>query len=197
MNIEKIKSFLKPSKGFNHDWKDIKLSKHFLERFSERHSSKFSNEELKELLSKESDSWEFLVKDREGVEFWHRHKTQCYLYDTKNKTLVTTYVLDFNGFENDFGKSMISKMFEEFENLKKMNNDEISLIDNNIIEKNTELEMLEHELESITKKVNVLREELSNDISNKEILTDEIDKFGFYIAKNRNYQTFKLVSKYK
>jgi len=197
MNIEKIKEMFtfQNQTEFNYDWEKIRLSDHFLKRFSERHTEKFTKNELKELLKNECSSWEFILRDKDGVEFWHRHKRQCYIFDPRNNNLVTTYVLDFNGFENDFGKKMVENLFEEFEAIKYENTSFIIELEDKTISKAIEIEHLDAEIELLEKKRNILQNDIENDIREKEKLVSEINTMGQYIVKNRNYQTYKLVTK--
>jgi len=199
MDLSKLKELFSfnSSREFNYDWSKIKLSKHFKERFDERHSSKFSDQELKELLEKESASWEFVVAESDGVEFWQRHYNQCYLFDPKSNTLVTTYSLDFNGFENDFGREMITKMFKELEQIRERNSLKIEALKNSASEKLTEFERLQEEIKILEKRCNILSNEFENEVREKEVLEQEIDNMGMYIVKNRNYQTHMLVNSYK
>jgi len=199
MDLSKLKELFSfnSSREFNYDWSKIKLPKHFKERFDERHSSKFSDQELKELLEKESASWEFVVAESDGVEFWQRHYNQCYLFDPKSNTLVTTYSLDFNGFENDFGREMITKMFKELEQIRERNSLKIEALKNSASEKLTEFERLQEEIKILEKRCNILSNEFENEVREKEVLEQEIDNMGMYIVKNRNYQTHMLVNSYK
>ena len=182
-------------KKFEYDWEKIRLSEHFLKRFNDRHTDKFSKEDLKDLLKNESSSWEFIIKDKEGVEFWQRHNIQCYLFDVNRNTLVTTYVLDFNGFENDFGKGMIYNLFKEFDRIKEKNILLIKDLENKTIGKFSEVERLEDEICLLEKRKNIIKNGIENDIREKDALESEIYIMGQHIVKNRNFQTYKLISK--
>jgi len=176
----------------NFEWNNIQITKHFVERFNERYTDKFDKEDIEKILKEESNKWEYITIDKSSTEFWHKDRKQCYLYDTKNKRLTTTYYLDYQGFEDDFGSQMINTMFDKFEKLR---NEKIQSIENildNTIKRIQEIEKIQNEIDILNKQKNILVEEVLQDERQVDLEYDEIDKLAYFIVKNRNYKMEEL-----
>ena len=174
------------------EWNNIQITKHFIERFNERYTDKFDKEDIEKILKEESRKWEYITIDKSGTEFWHRDRKQCYLYDTKNKRLTTTYYLDYQGFEDDFGSQMINTMFDKFEELRNEKIKSIKDILDDTIKRIQDIERIQNEIDLLNKQKNILIEEVLQDERQVDLEYDEIDKLAYFIVKNRNYKMEEL-----
>jgi len=174
------------------EWNNIQLTKHFIERFNERYTDKFDKEDIEKILKEESRKWEYITTDKSGTEFWHKDRKQCYLYDSKNKRLTTTYYLDYQGFEDDFGNQMINTMFNKFEELRSEKIKSIESILDDTIKRIQDIERIQNEIDLLNKQKNILIEEVLQDERQVDLEYDEIDKLAYFIVKNRNYKMEEL-----